>query len=89
MEWRYPYLLESLRNRRPLQCPPVHLKSHMQWPGIKPEPPWSEGGSNTLRHERPDSTVPRIEPSGCTLLTYLLTYSMEQSHSWEANRVCS
>ena len=23
------------------------------------------------------------------LLTYLLTYSMEQSPSWEANRVCS
>jgi len=40
-----------------------------------------------IRHE--SSTEMVTNSSILIILTYLLTYSMEQSTSWEANRFCS
>jgi len=57
---------------------------------------WSVGGllltwhnRSTRRKSPPISTLFRTSPTLTGLLTYLLTYSMEQSPSWEANWFCS
>jgi hypothetical protein len=52
--------------------------------------PWRDSNPHFQKKKRPTLSTARPPRSVFLILTYLLTYSMEQSPSWEANsKLCS